>query len=111
MLLFNLLMFVDTFLLKRLMDEHFTAHASELAAALAHALPWATHDGAYRVQPSVLADVQVGYYGAVQNLARLSYQVTLAATFVVLPLISRSTFDADPETDAPLRRRSPRATR
>jgi O-antigen/teichoic acid export membrane protein len=97
MILFNLLMFVDTFLLKRLMDEYFTTHSSELAASLEHVMPWVVHKTGYHVNPSSLADVQVGYYGAVQNLARLSYQITLAATFVVLPLVSRSTFDKDPE--------------
>jgi O-antigen/teichoic acid export membrane protein len=95
--LFNLLMFVDTFLLKRLITEHYTAHAGELSAAFARVLPWATHTSGYHVVESVLADVQVGYYGAVQNLARLSYQVTLAAAFAVFPLMSRATFDGDPD--------------
>jgi stage V sporulation protein B len=43
------------------------------------------------------ADGQVGYYRAVQTLARLSYQAIIAATFVIFPLISRSTFEADRE--------------
>ena len=52
----------------------------------------------YHPDPSVLADVQIGYYAAVQNLARLSYQAIIAATFVVFPLVSRSTFTEDKET-------------
>jgi stage V sporulation protein B len=46
-------------------------------------------------QPSDAADGQVGYYRAVQNLARLSYQAIIAATFVIFPLVSRSTFMSD----------------
>ncbi|MBA2541813.1 MAG: polysaccharide biosynthesis protein, partial [Deltaproteobacteria bacterium] len=38
------------------------------------------------------------YYAAVQNVARLSYQAIIAATFVVFPLVSRSTFTDDKET-------------
>jgi O-antigen/teichoic acid export membrane protein len=45
-----------------------------------------------------MADVQVAYYRAVQNLARLSYQAIIAATFVIFPLVSRSTFEDDQET-------------
>ena len=52
----------------------------------------------YHPEPSVLADVQNGYYAAVQNLARLSYQAIIAATFVVFPMVSRSTFTDDKET-------------
>ena len=95
--LFNLLMFVDSFLLKRLMSEYYADHAGELRAALAHALPWAAHASGYHAEITKLADVQVAYYSAVQNLARLSYQVVLAATFVVFPIVSRSTFTADRE--------------
>ena len=78
--LFNALMFVDTWLLKRLATEYFAAHAG------AHA------------DPSLLADIQVGHYAKVQNLARLSYQAIIAATFVVFPLVSRSTFADDQDT-------------
>jgi stage V sporulation protein B len=42
--------------------------------------------------------VQVAYYRAVQNLARLSYQAIIAATFVIFPLVSRSTFEGDKDT-------------
>jgi stage V sporulation protein B len=52
----------------------------------------------YAADPRVLADVQNAYYAAVQNLARLSYQAIIAATFVVFPLVSRSTFTDDRET-------------
>jgi stage V sporulation protein B len=97
LVLFNLLMFVDTFLLKRLVAEHYAAHTAELSAAMARALRWVPGATGYHVEVSDLADVQVAYYAAVQNLARLSYQVVLAATFVVFPLVSRSTFTEDRE--------------
>ncbi|HEY5924865.1 MAG TPA: oligosaccharide flippase family protein [Kofleriaceae bacterium] len=96
--LFNALMFVDTWLLKRLTTEYFASHKTELAAALDQVVPWAPRASGYHATPSVLADVQVGYYAAVQNLARLSYQAIIAATFVVFPLVSRSTFTEDRET-------------
>jgi stage V sporulation protein B len=44
-----------------------------------------------------LADGQVGYYRVVQNLARLPYQLMIAVTFVVFPLVSRSVFEKDAE--------------
>ena len=96
--LFNALMFVDTWLLKRLTTEYFAAHADQLAGAVDRVVPWAPQVSGYHPTPSVLADVQVGYYAAVQNLARLSYQAIIAATFVVFPLVSRSTFTDDRET-------------
>jgi stage V sporulation protein B len=96
--LFNALMFVDTWLLKRFATDHFATRADELARAVRDQLPWWPHADSYRADPSALADVQVGYYAAVQNLARLSYQAIIAATFVVFPLVSRSTFTADRDT-------------
>jgi len=98
LVLFNALMFVDSILIKRLTTEYYAAHAGALDQALAHALPWAAGAAGYRADPSVLADVQNGYYAAVQNLARLPYQAIIAATFVVFPLVSRSTFTEDRET-------------
>jgi O-antigen/teichoic acid export membrane protein len=98
LVLFNALMFVDTVLLKRLMSEAFAGNAVALSAAVERAVPWAVHATGYHADPSALADVQVAYYAAVQNLARLSYQVILAATFVAFPLVSRSTFTDDKET-------------
>jgi stage V sporulation protein B len=73
----NLILSVDTFLLKRLVTEWFVAHG----------MP----------DPTTLADVQIAHYRVVQNLARPSYQLMIAVTFVVFPLISRSTFDKDVE--------------
>lgn len=98
LVLFNWLMFVDSFLIKRLTTEHYAARLPALDAALATALPWAKAATGYRADPSVLADVQNGYYAAVQNLARLPYQAIIAATFVVFPLVSRSTFTEDRDT-------------
>jgi len=96
--LFNALMFVDTWLLKRLATEYYAAHLADYTAAIGHALPWAGATTGYHADPAALADVQVGYYAAVQNLARLSYQAIIAATFVVFPLVSRSTFTDDKDT-------------
>ncbi|HEV7554223.1 MAG TPA: oligosaccharide flippase family protein [Kofleriaceae bacterium] len=96
--LFNALMFVDTWLIKRLTTEYFASHAAELSGALDRVVPWAGHASGYHVDTSAMADVQVGYYAAVQNLARLSYQAIIAATFVVFPLVSRSTFADDKDT-------------
>jgi len=89
--LFNALMFVDTWLIKRLATDYFAANPHASAASFGRL---ASHDST----PSTSADVLVGYYAAVQNLARLSYQAIIAATFVVFPLVSRSTFDNDRET-------------
>jgi stage V sporulation protein B len=96
--LFNALMFVDTWLIKWITTGYFTDHAAQLKAAVDQVVPWAPTAAGYHASPSVLADVQVGYYAVVQNLARLSYQAIIAATFVVFPLVSRSTFTEDRET-------------
>jgi O-antigen/teichoic acid export membrane protein len=98
LILFNLLLFVDTMLLKRLSSVYFTAHSDQLALALDRVLPWARGVTGYRADPAALADVQVAYYTSVQTLARLSYQAIIAATFVVFPLVSRSTFAEDRDT-------------
>ena len=98
LVLFNALMFIDSILIKRLTTEYYAAHAATLTRALATSVPWAAHATGYAADPSVLADVQNAYYAAVQNLARLPYQAIIAATFVVFPLVSRSTFTEDRET-------------
>lgn len=98
LILLNLIMFVDQLLLKRLSHTWYVDHGKALAAGLDQAVPWARKVAGFAVDPSALADVQVAYYRAVQNLARLSYQAIIAATFVVFPLVSRSTFDDDRDT-------------
>lgn len=98
LLLFNGLMFVDSLLIKRLTTEYYTEHAGALAAAIDHVVPWGARLAGYHPDPSMLADVQNGYYAAAQNLGRLAYQAIIAATFVVFPLVSRSTFTEDKET-------------
>jgi stage V sporulation protein B len=95
LILFNALMFVDTWLLKRLVTVHYREQAVALGAALDQVLPWARQVTGYHYDPSQLADVQVAYYGAAQQLGRLSYQVIIAGMFVVFPLVSRSTFEGD----------------
>jgi O-antigen/teichoic acid export membrane protein len=97
LVMFNLLMSVDTWLVKRLTAEYFAAHSNELGAAIDRVMPWAHGATGYNVDPSVLADVQVGYYTKVQQLARLPYQAIIAVTFVVFPLLSHSTFAGDRE--------------
>lgn len=96
LVLLNLLMFVDQILLKRLTAEWFAAHQAETQAAMDRIVGWAGITVTTR--PAELADGQVGYYRAVQNLARLSYQAIIAATFVIFPLVSRTTFTNDRET-------------
>jgi O-antigen/teichoic acid export membrane protein len=69
----NLLMFVDGLLLQRLVAESVAG----------------------RADAAELANTQVGFYGAVQAVARIPYQLILAVTFVIFPLVSKSTFDKD----------------
>jgi O-antigen/teichoic acid export membrane protein len=95
LILLNLLMFVDQLLLKRLSTEWVIAHLDDIEALWPSLVPdWLP----IAFDPSKAADGQVGYYRAVQNLARLSYQAIIAATFVIFPLVSRSTFESDTAT-------------
>lgn len=71
----NALMFVDGLLLKKLITGWAQAHGIS--------------------DTKSYADTQVGFYGAVQNVARIPYQLILAVTFIIFPLVSRSTFDQD----------------
>jgi len=75
LLIVNLMMFVDGLLLKRLVSE---------AAARAGAL-----------DPTQVANAQEGFYGAAQAIARIPYQLILAVTFVIFPLISKATFSQE----------------
>ena len=77
LVVFNYVMFADQMLLKRLSAEWFLASGLGVEEA------------------ATAADIQVGRYRAVQNLARLSYQAIIAVTFVVFPLVSRVTFEGD----------------
>jgi stage V sporulation protein B len=95
LVLLNFIMVADQLLLKRLSAEWFAAHANDAVAALgAHVPDWLIAQLG-TIDPAHAADGQVGYYRAVQTLARLSYQAIIAATFVVFPLVSRSTFQND----------------
>lgn len=71
----NVLMFVDGWWLKRLCTE------AALAAGLTNV--------------KEMVDALVGVYGAAQTVARLPYQLILAATFVVFPLLSTPALQAD----------------
>ncbi len=92
LVLMNFIMVIDQLLLKRLATEWFAAHAVQTQAFVGDVLPQWLATAAGTLHPSDAADAQVGYYRAVQNLARLSYQAIIAATFVVFPLVSRSVF-------------------
>jgi stage V sporulation protein B len=72
-------MFVDGVLLKRLVAE----------AAMAVGVPSA--------DAAAQANTLEGYYGAVQAIARIPYQLILAVTFVIFPLVSKATFEKDAE--------------
>jgi O-antigen/teichoic acid export membrane protein len=75
LLIVNLLMFADGLLLKRVVTE------------------WAQQHGL--ADPAAYANTQAGFYGAVQNVARIPFQLILAVTYIIFPLISKSTFDND----------------
>jgi O-antigen/teichoic acid export membrane protein len=79
LLIVNLLMFTDGLLLKRLVAE--AAQAT----------------GAGEAQAAALANAQEGFYGAAQAIARIPYQLILAVTFIIFPLVSESTFARDAE--------------
>jgi stage V sporulation protein B len=98
LVLMNLIMVVDQLLLKRMSTEWFVAHADQTQAYVSGVMPSWMADAVGTLNPADAADAQVGYYRAVQNLARLSYQAIIAATFVIFPLVSRSTFISDRET-------------
>ena len=95
LVLLNFIMVADQLLLKRLSTEWFVEHGNTALAALKSYLPGDVLPGFTQVDAAKAADGQVGYYRAVQTLARLSYQAIIAATFVIFPLISRSTFQQD----------------
>ena len=42
-----------------------------------------------------MASENVGFYGASIDVANLTYQIIISVTFVIFPLVSRSTFEAD----------------
>lgn len=44
---------------------------------------------------SVAASINAGYYGAAINLANLTYQFVVSATFIIFPLVSQATFADD----------------
>jgi O-antigen/teichoic acid export membrane protein len=98
LILLNLIMFVDQLLLKRLSAEWYHAHGPALQTQIDQVMPWARKVSGFSLEPSAMSDVQVAYYRAVQNLARLSYQAIIAATFVIFPLVSKSTFEDDRDT-------------
>ncbi|ACY18955.1 polysaccharide biosynthesis C-terminal domain-containing protein [Haliangium ochraceum] len=95
LVLLNLLLFADVFLLKRFSAEWYAGHPEALAEA---ALRAAQSGASQLIDAAQAADGQVGFYRAVQNLARLSYQAIIAGMFVIFPLVSRSTFENDRET-------------
>ncbi len=95
LVLMNFIMVIDQLLLKRMATDWFAEHAQSTATFVHSTLPQWMAQSVGVLKPSDAADAQVGYYRAVQNLARLSYQAIIAATFVIFPLVSRSTFVSD----------------
>jgi stage V sporulation protein B len=75
----SLLTATDTLLLKPLATDHFLAQGQTAA------------------QAAIEANRQVGWYGNVQLIARLPWQLMLAVTFVVFPLMSGATLADDRE--------------
>lgn len=96
LVLLNLLMVADQLLLKRLTAEWFAGNKAEIAHTLDGVFPDSLLAViGFQQDAAQAADGQVGYYRAVQNLGRLSYQLIIAATFVIFPLVSRTTFQDD----------------
>ena len=90
-------MVVDTHLLKHVAGRWYDAQSSQMNGFAAEQWGWlARRVGT--IDPAQAADVQVAFYGAAQNLSRLSYQAIIAVTFVIFPLVSRVTFAADIDT-------------
>jgi stage V sporulation protein B len=79
LVLLNLLMTVDLFLLKRYAVDLHRAQQGGVAAS-AEAL-------------AELANGTSGLYFAAQNFSRLPYQAVIAVTFVIFPLVSKATFE------------------
>lgn len=79
LILVNLLMTADSLILKRLSAERFLDQGVDADIA------------------AVIADGRIGYYRGVQLLARLPFQLMLAVTFVIFPLVSQATFEKDLE--------------
>lgn len=75
-LLFNLLLFEDAQLLRPLVASGISAQTSDLDTLLGRLS---------------------GIYGAVQNIGFVPYQLVIAVTFVVFPLVSKATFEGDKE--------------
>ncbi len=83
LLIMNTLMFVDLWLLKRMVFEGAVAHGLAGAPVTVEAAAkWASEQAAT-------------YGNGVQAFARMPYQLILSVTFVIFPLVSRSTFAED----------------
>ncbi|MBK9069864.1 MAG: hypothetical protein IPL79_02465 [Myxococcales bacterium] len=93
----NALLFVDTWMIKRAAGHWYEGQLANVTQGLAQVAPWLTEVTGYTPSAASLADVQVAYYGAAQNFARLIYQAMVAVAFVIFPLISETTFRGDGE--------------
>ncbi len=76
----NQLMFIDGYLLKRICTQAFSSALQIPVTAVKEGV-----------------DSLIGVYGAAQNLARLPYQLMIAATFVIFPLLSKASLKQNPE--------------
>jgi stage V sporulation protein B len=102
----NSLLQIDALLIKALATTPFLeslqtpagrAHLA-LIPALSGLLP-TPFDPALLARPLTeeSASLLAGLYGAVKNVSLIPYQIIIAITFVVFPLVSRATFDEDHE--------------
>jgi len=102
----NALLQLDTVLMKALSSRSFEAILAgsdasarqRLLAAATTALGGAAPAGDQAIAVArEAASAAAGLYGAAKNIAVIPYQLILSITFVVFPLVSRSTFEADLE--------------
>ena len=95
LILLNLTMVIDQLMLKSLSTGWFIDNLQQSRDYVQAVAPQWMAQSLGDLDPTRAADAQVGFYGAVQTLARLSYQAILAATFVIFPLVSKTTFAED----------------
>ena len=89
----NLVLQADLLVLKALLSRRFSGTAGgRIVSDACDAANTAAHGALDRVNELV------GIYKSVQNFAFLPYQLLLAVTFVVFPVVSRATFEGDRES-------------
>ena len=71
-----------------------TSEGQSRLSILAHTLH-IPNEGLAEILATESTATLAGFYRAAKNVSLISYQAVIAITFVIFPLISRSTFDAD----------------